>query len=258
MCSLDKFTKVNTVDGPPILDASNPPPKTVPYPNYQYPNYEKKKQMGFNQPGSGFGFSNFRLNLGDSATPLNKMYVPKHQHHDNSMVNNPEATLPFERSEQYLFRDKYSDYYMMEQPDAPNGYIHNEIIDKTINNNPLSELFFSERNVAHVVTLTCQLIALFCDQYQVSPKFQNKNEMLTVFRSMYLQVPTNPYGDLEQELCKLNRAVLDWTVPRMIVNIQQYLGYMRDQSTRLFTIPRPQNVNIEGTKANKFFSSLMI
>jgi hypothetical protein len=258
MCSLDQFRLNTKPDLPVNLDESNPPPRTVPYPNYQYPNYGEKKKLGFNQPNSGFGFSNFRLNLGDSATPLNKMYLPKYQHYDNSQVNNPEATMPFSRSEQFLFREKYGDYYMMEQTDAPEDYVHSEVIDKTINSNPLSQLFFSERNVNHVLKLTCRMIRLFCEQYRISPEFQNKNELLTVFRSMYLQVPTNPYGDLEQELCRLNRAVLDWVVPRMIVNIQQYLGYMRDQSTRLFTIPRPQNTNIEGTKANKFFSSMML
>ena len=259
MCSLDDFTKVNpsALKTAPVLELNNQPPKTVPYLDYQYPNYGTEKTKSFKQPDTGFGFSNFRLSL-DNTDALNQSALPKHQHYDRVQLDNPETTQPFSRSEQYLFREKYSDYYTMEQIDAPYGYVHREVIKSIISNNPLSELFFSEKNLDHVLKMSCRLVSLFCEQYKISPEFQSRNDMLIIFRSMFLQVPTNPYGDLEQELCRLNRAVLDWVVPRLIVNIQQYLGYMRDHSTRLVTIPRPQNVNIEGTKANKFFSSLMI
>ena len=236
---------------------SNPPPKTVPYVDYKYPNYEAlSKTRQFDQPESGFGFSNNRISSDENAP--DRIHLPKHQHYDRSQIYNPESLQPFSRSEQFLFRDKYGDYNLMEQVDAPNGYVYREMIEKTISNNPLTELFFSERNVNHVMRLACRLIRLFCDQYKISPQSQSKAELLTVFRSVYLQTPTDPYGDLEKELCTLNRAVLDWMVPRMIVNIQQYLGYVRDQSTRRMTIPRAQHTGMVGTKTNKFFSSMLI
>jgi len=166
------------------------------------------------------------------------------------------TTQPFARSEQFLFSDKYSDYPMYYKGVTPDDYVFREIINKTISRNPLTELFFSRKNVEHVTKLACQLIKLFCHQYEITPEYQNQNEMLTVFRSMYLQVPTDPYNELPDQLCKLNQAVLDWVVPRMICQIQQHLAYSRDQSIQPLTIPRFQNVSITGTKTNKYFASL--
>lgn len=159
-----------------------------------------------------------------------------------------------------LFRDKYQDYQISETNILETNKIYQDIISKTIANNNLSRVFFSEKNVNHLISLICKLIKIYSNgSYNISEKSQNVTELLIVMRSMYLQIPVDYYSsDVKTELCKLNRATIDWLVPRMIVNIQQYLGYMRDQSSSLYTIPRFQNVNITGTKTNKFISSIYI
>lgn len=213
------------------------------------PDYSHNNQ--FVQTDDGFGLSNFRRTYHDDAN----IKVPSHFEIENQIMN-----LQDNRHNGLLFHDKYQDYQMSEKNILESNTLYQDIISKTIANNPLSHLFFSEKNINHILTLICQLIRIYSDgKYNISEKSQNITELLTVMRSMYLQVPVNYYSDnIKTELCKLNRATIDWVVPRMIVNIQQYLGYMRDQSSSLYTIPRFQNVNITGTKTNKFISSIYI
>lgn len=210
-----------------------------------YPDY-RKANIDIKQSETGLGFSKFAINNTCGIAPV----VPRRVNLD------PYNTMPFSRSEQYLFKDKYADYKLSAAQKEPNGYIYREAIDKTLNNTPLSDLFFSKKNLDHLIDLACQTVTVASQGlYKISPESQNRTELLTVCRSMYLQLPTNPYAeDLRAELCKLNRAVLDWVVPKMLTNVQQYLGYVRDASHTLITIPRSQNVNVTGTKTDKFYN----
>lgn len=235
---------------------SNPPPSTVPYTDYKYPNYNHQAKNITIQPDSGFGFSNIRLNL-DRPDTINNSLISERLSGD-SLPFNQNQMQDVIRSNGMLFREKYSDYQMTPETNNTNGHIYDEVITKTIARTPLSDLFFSDKNLKHIIKVACKLIRIFDSRYDIIPESQNKNELLIVCRSIFLQTPMNPYENLEQELCRLNQGVLDWIVPRMLVNIQQSLGYVRDKSSQPITIPRPQNVSIEGTKTNKFFSALMI
>lgn len=213
------------------------------------PTYSNNNQ--FEQPSDGFGLSNYRKTSHSNAN----IKVPSHSEIENQIIN-----MQDNRHNGLLFRDKYQDYQISETNILETNKIYQDIISKTIANNNLSRVFFSEKNVNHLISLICKLIKIYSNgSYNISEKSQNVTELLIVMRSMYLQIPVDYYSsDVKTELCKLNRATIDWLVPRMIVNIQQYLGYMRDQSSSLYTIPRFQNVNITGTKTNKFISSIYI
>lgn len=213
------------------------------------PDYSNNTQ--FEQTVDGFGLSNFRRTYHSDSN----IKIPSHSEIDNQLIN-----MQDNRHNGLLFRDKYQDYQISEKNMLESNTLYQDIISKTISNNDLSRVFFSEKNINHIITLICNLIRIYSNgNYNISEKSQNVTELLIVMRSMYLQVPVDYYSnDIKTELCKLNRATIDWLVPRMIVNIQQYLGYMRDQSSSLYTIPRSQNVNIAGTKTNKFISSIYI
>jgi len=234
-------------------ECSNLPPRTVPYDEYHFPNwYETLKSGNFDQNNDGFGFSNFRRSNREPTT-LNESQLPSGHVDPDRMESNPEATIEVQRSEAKLFGTKYGDYQLFDdyyQCDTSDNYAYDQIVNREIAPNPLMKLFFSKRNVDHVIKLICKLVCQFCPQYKLTPEAQNKNELLAVFTTLYQEVPTNPYGDLEEELCRLNRAALDFMVPRTIVNIQSYLGYVRDHSTRRTTIPRPENVSLAGTRTN--------
>ena len=75
-------------------------------------------------------------------------------------------------------------------------------------------------------------------------------------RSIYITTPINPFSNLagvRRDLCTLNKNVLDWVVPRVLVNIQQHLGFVRDQSNTLHTINQPEWMSSAGTRTNHGF-----
>ena len=227
----------------------DPPPHTVPYSEYNFPNWKDRMKDNFQQHESGFGFSNFRQNHRLPTTANSNQIFGRNS---QTMPDNIEGLIEVERSETRLFTSRYGDYQLYEEcaTGNDNNQAYDDVINRTITTNPLMRLFFSKTNIDHVLRLICKLIREICHGYKITPEAQNKNELLTIFRSMYLQVPTDPYNNLEEGLVKLNRAVIDWAVPRMVVNIQSYLGYIRDASTRRMTIDRPANVSIAGTKTN--------
>lgn len=214
------------------------------------PNFQQMGEEMIN-PNSGFGFSTMFVPAVSDAPRISQ--DPEHDLQDC-----PELLQPFLRGRDSLFRDKYRDYSVYSET-SDKSSVHKEMTNTIVAPTALSNLFYSEENIEHILNICCQLISVFSNGlYNISSKSQNKSELLTIMRSMYLQTPTNHYGDLKHELSKLNRATIDWAVPRLLTNIQQYLGYMRDASSGPVTIPRPQATSIVGTKTNCFFSGRAI
>jgi hypothetical protein len=95
--------------------------------------------------------------------------------------------------------------------------------------------------------------------YEISR--QSDSELLVVMRSIYIKTPTNPYStgsDFKRDICTLNKNVLDWIVPRVLVNVQQYLGYVRDQGNNLRPIERPEYMSGTGMRINRGFDVTFI
>jgi hypothetical protein len=80
---------------------------------------------------------------------------------------------------------------------------------------------------------------------------QDTNNLLVIMRSIYLFTPTNAIasGDsFQMDMCTLNKNVLDYIVPHVLVNIQQYLGYTRDQGNNPRPLQQPEFMSNRGTK----------
>ena len=87
---------------------SNLPPRTVPYRQYKFPNWHQNKGE-FEQNCDGFGFSNFRLSC-DNPNTINESLSPGCRVNPETQPDNPLTTQEVQRSETFLFRDKYGDY----------------------------------------------------------------------------------------------------------------------------------------------------
>jgi len=230
------------------------PPSDIPYKKYNFPNF-RETPISLKQSDTGFGVSNFRVSASDGPNAINQSKDPSLQRLSSTSELNFVADQPFARSEKFLFRDKFRDHGITECMSTPDDHVFREVLGNTVSSNPLTELFLSQKNLDHVIRLACKLVYVYSNNsYKITPESQNKSELLTVLRSIYFQVQTDPYSpNLEIEVCRLNRAVLDWVVPRMLVNIQSHLGYVRDASTRRLTMPRAQSTSVVGTKTNKFY-----
>lgn len=126
--------------------------------------------------------------------------------------------------------------------------------------NPLSYLFFSERNITSVQNLLRYVVHK--QMGQVIDQ-QSRQELMIVMRAIYLEYANHPESlelaktrhskdlILKQtidEVHRLNELVVNETVPRIASQLQQYLDYLRDSSTQPVQIENPIHDSIKGQK----------
>jgi hypothetical protein len=228
------------------------------------PNYSNNPLLEhFAQPTNGFGFSNFRVtpSLPDTMSKTyNSRSTTDFQFEDMNQYTNPMNDYTHNRHSNFLFREHYGDYKMIDQQKVPDDYIYLDVIKNFQERNPLMDFFFSKKNLDHIQALIINMVkAQSGGQYNISR--QSDGELLTIMRSIYITTPSNPFAtgkDFKLEICKLNKNILDWAVPKIIVNIQQNLGYIRDQGNNVYPMDRPEFMSSAGTRINKGFDTNFI
>ena len=108
----------------------------------------------------------------------------------------------------------------------------------------LSDLFFSNININNIQRL------IKYEVYNISELFidkQPENDLLDIMKSVYLQYKEHPKipmnedeknqlkEEYKNEIDKLNRIVVDISVPIILSYIKQHLAYLRDIQTPMFT-----------------------
>lgn len=108
----------------------------------------------------------------------------------------------------------------------------------------LSDLFFSNLNINNIQKL------IKYEVYNISELFidkQPENDLLDIMKSVYLQYKEHPKipmnedeknqlkDEYKNEIDKLNKIVVDISVPIILSYIKQHLAYLRDIQTPMFT-----------------------
>lgn len=217
-------------------------------------NFHNNPQLyNFIQSNNGFGLSNFR-NDDKTNTTINRT-TTDFQLENVHQFTNPISEYEEKRHSNFLFGEHYKDYNLIDQREVPNNYTYWDILKTFQERNPLMDFFFSKKNIDHIQNLIIKMVDFQSSgSYHISK--QSESELLIVMRSIYIKTPTNPYGtgaDFKTDICTLNKNVLDWVVPRILVNIQQYLGYIRDQSNNIRPIERPEFMSNTGNRVNRGF-----
>jgi hypothetical protein len=212
----------------------------------------------FIQPDNGFGFSNVR-NQGNKLPTVNRA-TTDFQLENAHQFSNPISEFEARRHSNFLFSEHYKDYNLIDQQQVPDDYVYWDLIKTFQERNPMIDFFFSKKNLDHLQKLTATMVNHQSGgRYQIGR--QSDGELLTVMRSIYIKTPTNPYSygdDFKKDICTLNKNVLDWVVPRILVNVQQYLGYVRDQSNNAQPMQRPEFMSSTGNRINKGFDVTFI
>jgi hypothetical protein len=124
------------------------------------------------------------------------------------------------------------------QTDALRG-----VIQKT----PLSETYFSADNVNLLQDSIRYLVyQQSCNKHVIDR--QSDEQLMIVMRSIYLQNANHQPFNIKEQVQTLNRMVLEFCVPKILGEIEAYLGYRSEISTNPDPIARSTNVNIKGTK----------
>lgn len=118
----------------------------------------------------------------------------------------------------------------------------------------LSLKFFSTENVNNIQNLIRYNVYLKTDKkYNVSR--QSDLDLKVIMRSLYLQHSPNLKMYIDKQVYYLNNLVVEWCVPSIINEIEQYNGYINSLNTMAVPIQHPINVSSAGTRSLKSVTS---
>lgn len=116
-----------------------------------------------------------------------------------------------------------------------------------VDDNPVSSLFFSRHNVDVLHDGIRYMVYKGTNDRTVISR-QSDIELRVIMRSIYLQYARHlPYQVVDQ-VKELNTKVLDFAVPRILVELNQYLNYAVDVTKLPVPMERSKNVSVKGDK----------
>ena len=137
-------------------------------------------------------------------------------------------------------------------PTAPVGS-NNETVKDLMRGNweltPLSVQFFSNNNIKTIQTSIRRDIYEKSGDKQWVIDDQSIDELKIIMRAIFLQYSHNNEGNINQQIERLNRLVINWCVPRIMSEIQHYNFYLNDITHMPQQLSLPVNMSASGTKS---------
>lgn len=125
------------------------------------------------------------------------------------------------------------------------------IISNIIVPSVLSRNYFSNDNIE---CLQNQIIKAVFSVSQKQISKQSYQDLQIIMKSIYLQYGRNLPNNIEEQIVKLNKYVVDECVKIIVPNMLQYTKYLDEISSPVPTMQRAQNVSIKGNKWGDFTS----
>lgn len=157
--------------------------------------------------------------------------------HTNNNTSNIDKNDLFKNLTSYKFFTDNVDNHDFQKQGIKN--IHTE--------NPISELFFSKHNISILQNGIRYAVFKRTSDLKIIDN-QSENELLIVMRSIYLQYCKHRPADIISQVKELNTKVLDFAVPRVLVELNQYINYTKDASSLPIPLEHSKNVSLKGTK----------
>jgi hypothetical protein len=118
----------------------------------------------------------------------------------------------------------------------------------------LNQLFFSRKNLDLIQDMIRYRVYIKSNQKYIIAR-QSNVEVQIVMRSMYLQQSTNLPTNIKEQITYLNNLVVDWCVEKIIPEVEQHVGYIRDISYYPMPIDLPKNMSQRGSKTLRSVTS---
>tara|TARA_B100000401_G_C52640739_1_gene640586 strand:+ start:92 stop:532 length:441 start_codon:yes stop_codon:yes gene_type:complete len=113
--------------------------------------------------------------------------------------------------------------------------------------NCVNDLFFSQTNIDALQSGLRNLVANKTQGKHVIGN-QSESELMIIMRAMYLEYGMNLQTNVVEQIRDLNKKVLDYSVPRILVDLEQYDKYIADASQMHVPMERSTNVSNKGNK----------
>lgn len=127
-----------------------------------------------------------------------------------------------------------------------------EAIGKYLSYNTLQSAYFSKENIEVVQKLLKYNVYIQSDKRYII-KEQDYNQLKIVMKSIYLQYSQNMDTDIARQVNILNSYVLDYCVPNILSNIEQYIVYKNDVSRIQIPLDLPICTSVAGTRTHPNF-----
>lgn len=111
----------------------------------------------------------------------------------------------------------------------------------------LSNVFFSKDNIDLIQDRIRYNVWLKSGKKHIIGR-QSDTELEIVIRSIYLQYSKNLQYDIKEQIKELDDIVIDYCVPKILTEVEQYLSYKIDVSNLPKPMERPQNLSSAGAK----------
>ena len=115
---------------------------------------------------------------------------------------------------------------------------YNEALTGQIENNALSQVFFSAENIQIIQNGLRAGVYKLSDNKFVIPQ-QNMDTLKIVMRVMFMQYAEYQPDQVTKQVERLNKIVLDYVIPSVYGESLGYLKYLQDQSTLVVPIQLP-------------------
>ena len=123
--------------------------------------------------------------------------------------------------------------------------IKNSILRSVIVNTPLSDAFFSDKNITKI-----QNNIRYSIFKQLNFKISNQSihELLIIMRSVFLQNSKNLPNNIPKQISVLNNLVIKSIMPNLVSSVKQFDSYISDINTLPVPMEHPENIASAGKR----------
>ena len=111
----------------------------------------------------------------------------------------------------------------------------------------LNQLYFSKDNMNIIQNKIRYEVYMKTDKKHIIDN-QSAVELEIIMRSIYLQHSPNLPTQIKEQIKYLNELVTNWCVEKIIPEVYQYMGYLKQVEYMPVPIEHPQNLSSKGTR----------
>ena len=164
-----------------------------------------------------------KLNPGVLDDTSNILNLDKYNGRIN-IIEMPDPNMQFKMQERIAIKNKATPY--------------NEALTGTWESSTLSDLYFSAENIQILQNaIRAGVYKMSGNKYVVAPP--NIDTLKIIMRSTYIQYAEQDLERIKEEIQRLNKIVLDYSIPATYNESVGYLKYREDQSTLVMPMDLP-------------------
>lgn len=115
--------------------------------------------------------------------------------------------------------------------------------------NPIADGFFTASNVNRIQAAIRKEVFARSGSKKYQIDNQDVDEIKMIMRGIYLQYAKNNTFNVQGQIEELNKMVIEWCVPRILSEVDQYMYYLNDISHMPIPLSQPLSMSSAGTRS---------